>query len=140
MKTENHSMLARVKSLALAAMIQQGGKPCWVAAYAPTGSPAARPIPSPQAAKMHLAPQYRPRRSPPPPPSAQRRSPPSAGGAAPAAGSAPALLNTAERRKLSALGSAAVDALERLINHLRDDQPETSTGKRSVPAPPKRTR
>jgi hypothetical protein len=60
MKNDTLATLARVKALALAAMIEHGGKPCWVASYAPDGaaaalSPAARP-PRPRS----VAPQYRP--------------------------------------------------------------------------------
>jgi hypothetical protein len=42
MLAEPAATLARVKALALGAMIQAGGKPAWVAAYAPDGSAAAR--------------------------------------------------------------------------------------------------
>ena len=76
MSNDNLAMLARVRTLALSAMIQAGGKPCWVAAHAPDGSPAAAPcipaarrrttLPAPPPGKRpSLAPQYRPRLAPP---------------------------------------------------------------------------
>jgi hypothetical protein len=76
MSSDNLAMLARVKALALSQMIAAGGKPCWVASYAPDDSPAARPcipaarrrttLPAPPPGKRpSLAPQYRPRLSPP---------------------------------------------------------------------------
>jgi hypothetical protein len=63
MSTSIASPLARCKALALARMIEAGGKPCWVATYAADDSAAALPCSPPKARKPSLLPQYRPRRS-----------------------------------------------------------------------------
>jgi hypothetical protein len=59
MKAETLHTFARVRSLALARMIEAGGKPCWVAAYAPDDSPAALPLdrPLPRRTRVTAAPR-----------------------------------------------------------------------------------
>jgi hypothetical protein len=60
MLSDPAATLARVKALALSAMIQQGGKPCWTAGYAPDGSPAARAPAAPANTTRHVKPAAAP--------------------------------------------------------------------------------
>jgi hypothetical protein len=119
--TETTNPLARCKALALAAMIDAGGKPCWVAAHAPEGSPAARPASPPPPPRRHVAAAYQPRLSPPPPPPPPRPLNPAIG-----------CLTPAERDRLAFMSSTAIAALSRLVEHLPDDSPPRP---RRAPAP-----
>jgi hypothetical protein len=112
MKTDTLNMFARTRALALAAMIDAGGKPCWVATYAPDGSPAAGACAPSASPALRAGP---PARSP------------AAGACAPSA--SPALragslsLTALERVKYPAIDDALAAALDRTFSHLADDAP-----------------
>ena len=115
MSPEMLSTLARVKSLALAAMIEAGGKPCWVAAYAPEGSPAAGTIASPRVRRPSLAPQYRPRRSPPAAAAAESIDDVVAASSPPIGGDVAGTLTALERAKLQGCSPKLLASIERAL-------------------------
>jgi hypothetical protein len=115
MTSDPLSTLARCKSLALARMIEAGGKPCWVAGYAPDSSPAARPCTPPPPRKWNVAPQYRPTRGPLVDPPQPRRSPPTAPPPASPDCPAAATLTARESALLSAFSPAARATIARAL-------------------------
>lgn len=121
MSSSTASPLVRCKALALAAMIAQGGKPCWVAAYAPADSPVAGAIPVPRVRKPSLAPQYRPRRAPRATVTGPVAAPPIGGG-----------LTAAERQQLAGIGPKLLAAIERALDHI--ERGPTAAARQSLPA------
>jgi hypothetical protein len=123
MKSDTLRTFARCRALALAAMIEAGGKPCWVATYAPDGSPAAgRPVPGP----IVTAPAGRPGQSRPAPagrPGQSRPAPPAllrgVGEKAPTEFS----ITPAERARYASLDDELVVALDRIFRHFADATP-----------------
>ena len=113
----------RVKTLALSACIQAGGRPCWVAAHAPEGSPAAPPIGGRPPRRSSLPPQYRPRRGPlarPASPAARSDSETSSTADAPAAAG---LLSDRELVVLAGCKPALLASIARALNRVSQVSP-----------------